>query len=300
MNPNTGLQQMAASRIASRAEERRAAEARNATAEWLQAQGAANLASGVMSGAIPATSALGMYQVQVKAAQDPNVQSSSMLRDQSGTIIVMRDGSTKVVTVGGQTLSGKEAEDYVRNANERAAANERSIYAARSEGQQAGKSAGQLPGVEISAQRALGLIDLLRKDPALEEMVGPIQGRLPNVSAAAERFQSRLDQLQGTAFLEAYNMLKGGGAITEIEGIKAERAMARLNTAMNEKDFLEALNEFEDAIRTGVEKLKAQSQVGATSQGAAAPQAGVTPQGGAAPQGGMNNDPLGLFGGGNP
>lgn len=121
MNPNVGLQQVAASRIASRAEERKAGRERNATAEWLRSQGAAQLASGVMSGAVPASTALSMYQVQVKAAQDPNVQSSSMLPDQSGSVLTMRDGSLKVITVGGETLSGQKALDFVNAATERGA-----------------------------------------------------------------------------------------------------------------------------------------------------------------------------------
>lgn len=130
---------------------------------------------------------------------------------------------------------------------------------AAAEGRARGQATFDLAGAEVAATRALNLVDLLRNDPALPDMVGPVQGRLPNVSGAAQRFQSRLDQLQGTAFLEAYNMLRGGGQITEVEGQKAERAIARLNVAQNEEDFLTALDEFEDAIRTGLQKLTAQA-----------------------------------------
>lgn len=134
--------------------------------------------------------------------------------------------------------------------------------------------------------QALNLVEALKNDPALPDMVGPIDSYKPNISAAANRFQSRLDQLKGTAFLQAYQMLKGGGAITENEGKKAEQAMSRLNTAMNEEDFIAALNEFQDAVRTGYEKIKARSGMGAQPM---APSAGSQPTQG-------NDDPLGLRG----
>ena len=37
-----------------------------------------------------------------------------------------------------------------------------------------------------------------------------------------------MEQIRGKNFLTAYQQLKGGGAITEIEGTKAEAAQARL------------------------------------------------------------------------
>ena len=68
-----------------------------------------------------------------------------------------------------------------------------------------------------------------------------------------------MDQLQGTAFLEAYNMLRGGGQITEVEGKKAEAAMARLRTAQSEADYRAALMDFRNAVETGISKLEARA-----------------------------------------
>lgn len=126
-------------------------------------------------------------------------------------------------------------------------------------GKQAGEAAADLSGARITADRTLGLIDELYNDPYLDSMIGPVQGRLPNVSASAGRVQSRMDQLQGTAFLEAYNMLRGGGQITEVEGKKAESAMARLRTAQSEADYRAALLDFRDAVETGISKLEARA-----------------------------------------
>lgn len=160
------------------------------------------------------------------------------------------------------------------------------VATARALGAAQGVASSELAGGKIAMDQALALVDALKNDPALPSMVGPIDAYKPNVSAAANRFQSRLDQLKGTAFLQAYQMLKGGGAITENEGMKAEQAMSRLNTAMNEEDFISALNDFQDAVRTGYEKIMARSGMGSQPAAPAAPAQSATD----------SNDPLGLRG----
>jgi flagellar protein FlgJ len=82
---------------------------------------------------------------------------------------------------------------------------------------------------------------------------------------------ARYKQLQGQAFLQAYNLLKGGGAITDIEGKKAESAMARLDRAQSEDTFKEALKDFRDAIESGITKLKAKAGAGPVAPAASAP-----------------------------
>lgn len=55
-------------------------------------------------------------------------------------------------------------------------------------------------------------------------------------------------------------MLRNGGQITEVEGVKAENAMARLRAAQNETDYRSALQDFRDAVETGLAKLEARSK----------------------------------------
>ena len=49
---------------------------------------------------------------------------------------------------------------------------------------------------------------------------------VPGTERAGAR--SYLDQIGGQAFLQAFESLKGGGQITEIEGTKATTALTRL------------------------------------------------------------------------
>ena len=81
-------------------------------------------------------------------------------------------------------------------------------------------------------------IDGLANHPGLSSAVGmrvPGWSYVPGTEAA--NFASRLDQLQGQAFLQAFESLKGGGQITEVEGKKATDAIARLSQNQSEAAF---------------------------------------------------------------
>lgn len=66
----------------------------------------------------------------------------------------------------------------------------------------------------------------------------------------------KIAQLQGKAFLEAFENLKGGGQITEVEGRKATEAIARLNASQSEKAFRAALSELRDVVGAGLERAR--------------------------------------------
>lgn len=156
---------------------------------------------------------------------------------------------------------------------------------AKTTGKAAGEAAAQIPAMRGMAGMISDQIASIKNDPYLPRMLGPIDSRLPNASTDAARVQAKLDQLQGGAFLQARQMLKGGGAITDYEGSKAEAAFARLNTAQSEEDFKQALDDFDAAVQAGIKKLEAQA-----GQGGSAPAATPSPpaQPTAAP------DPLGI------
>lgn len=72
----------------------------------------------------------------------------------------------------------------------------------------------------------------------------------------ATDFQVLLDQIQGSAFLQAFESLKGGGQITEVEGKKAEQAIARLNRAQSDKEFKTALEEFQSIVGAARDRMR--------------------------------------------
>lgn len=144
----------------------------------------------------------------------------------------------------------------------------------RASGSAAGKAFGEgsndAPNQIAGAQQTVQQIDQLLADPNLDAAVGSIQGRIPlwMRGQGVNDVSARMDQLQGKAFLEAYQMLKGGGQITEIEGQKAEAAMARLKTTQSDEAYRQALQDFRDAVADGVRKLQARYGV---PEGPAAP-----------------------------
>jgi hypothetical protein len=143
MFPNQGVMQGAQQRMGERREDRKEAKGQasaqqqaNLTARWLAQQpGGEQIAQGIASGAFSGDQGLTMYRGVSQAQNNPNVQSSQMLPDMTGTVMTMRDGSVSVVTSGGETLSGQAAMDFIRNSNESYTNQQRDIYGARREGQ---------------------------------------------------------------------------------------------------------------------------------------------------------------------
>lgn len=69
-------------------------------------------------------------------------------------------------------------------------------------------------------------------------------------------FDPLYQSIKGQAFLDAFQRLKGGGQITEVEGQKATDALLKLNKAQNEKDFIKYAREFQENLQRGMELAK--------------------------------------------
>lgn len=138
-------------------------------------------------------------------------------------------------------------------------------------GAEAGKAQGEamvnLPTDLATAEQAIGELDALIEHPGLSAIVGPVDQYRPSWTMGAQGRDAlaRFNQAKGRAFLQAFGMLKGGGQITEIEGQKAEQAMARMDRAQGEEEFKQALQDFRDAVKTGMEKMRQRAGITATS-----------------------------------
>lgn len=141
-----------------------------------------------------------------------------------------------------------------------------------------------LPTATDNANYMLNLLDQVAKPkegggydlhPGFKAVVGlpdnpltgiPAKMGIPIPGTDAGNFKVLMDQIGGKQFLQAYDNLKGAGQITEVEGKKATDAIARMNTAQDEPEFLKALDEFRGVVRQA--KGRAQMKAGG---GAAAP-----------------------------
>lgn len=99
---------------------------------------------------------------------------------------------------------------------------------------------------------------------------------IPGTNAAD--FQAMFNQIQGGAFLQAYESLRGGGAITEVEGAKATAARNRMSLAQSEKEFIAAAREYQSVLRAGVERMKAKLASGAPTATGSTPAADASGQ----------------------
>lgn len=171
------------------------------------------------------------------------------LRDAEGNIVPGQMGNGEIVMP--QIPEGYSAVPPADLAADKA----RSTARAKMEGESAA-------GAPVAIQMAADVnaqIQSLKNDPYLDRMVGPVDSRLPNVSGAANRVQAKIDQIQGGAFLQARQMLKGGGQITDYEGRRAESAYVRMNAAQSEADFKTALDDFNEAVQAGARRLAEQA-----------------------------------------
>jgi hypothetical protein len=132
-----------------------------------------------------------------------------------------------------------------------------------------------LPAAKQNIDLELANIDAIANDQAgLDQTFGNLGGiniagvgipnqwtpMLPNTPRAD--LKARIDQVVGQNFLQAYASLKGAGAITEVEGAKAQEAMARLSGAQSKESFLQALSDLKAVLKIGYDRMSQQATSG--------------------------------------
>jgi hypothetical protein len=87
-----------------------------------------------------------------------------------------------------------------------------------------------------------------------------------------KNFEIRHKEVLSQAFLDAFEALKGGGAITEKEGDKATAARTRMDLAQSKEEYITAAREYQGVLKRGVENAKARIQRSGTAPPAGAPE----------------------------
>jgi len=163
-------------------------------------------------------------------------------RDAQGNPVVLQPTSTGRLVLT-DIPDGVSVNRY-QSAEELAAATARG----RQTGEGTGKAKVDLPGVEAVTDRIVRQIEAVENDPNLPNITG-WQAYLPTLLPGNVTTQEKAKQLTGAAFLMAFESLKGGGQITEIEGAKATAALARLeNLRQDDAGYKEALAEFKREV----------------------------------------------------
>lgn len=129
--------------------------------------------------------------------------------------------------------------------------------------------------------------DAIRK---IDELIGSENGKVnphPGLSKATglgggvmrffsgtegKNFEIRHKEVLSQAFLDAFEALKGGGAITEKEGEKATAARTRMDLAQSKEEYMTAAREYQGVLKRGVENARARMQRSGTTPPAGAPE----------------------------
>jgi hypothetical protein len=219
-------------------------------------------------------------------------------------------GATRVLAVPGlggpaTTVSGTQRaktltpDAAARDRRERDLALAENMAAAKARGTELSKNKVEaeraLPGAIATADQTIGLIDEMIGDAKIENNKIKIEkgGRQPApgfrdyVGAGfpgmrflegsdAASYERRQLQIEGKALLEAFEILRGGGAISNFEGASAQQAISRANKAQSEVEYVKAMRELQDIARKSVDRARAKAGAG----GAAAPAAPAAGGGG--------------------
>ena len=199
----------------------------------------------------------------------------------SGLPISEQKPILKTKTFADVTAEGNLNVNRQRLANETNPVLQANLAEAKAAGDYFGKNkaaaAQALPGALENATQAIRLIDEMigtaevrdkngkvikaagKEHPGFSNYVGVgFPTRFVEGSDAAS-FEIRQKQIEGKAFLEAFNTLRGGGAITEKEGEKGTLAIMRMNKATSEAEYKAAARELQEVLRTGVNTMRAKA-----------------------------------------
>jgi hypothetical protein len=240
-------------------------EQTNVTRSWLEQQGFTDLVPLVDAGQAGLAYGEALKRMQPGYGQVGGGNVSYGVnpiygRFEDGTMgmgVMGDDGTFKPVDTGGMTPLGP----YDTNALKAAG----TAY-----GRNTGGAQFDLPAAQLTTQQTLDAITSVRNQSAgMEEQFGNILGVpqqiLPTMPASERaNFQIETNRLINRTFLEAREVLRGGGQITDFESRKAEGAISNLEEAMARGDkelFQKSLNELEQAVRDGYAKLETQASV---------------------------------------
>lgn len=123
-------------------------------------------------------------------------------------------------------------------------------------GQARGTAIANLPAIQTTTRAALETVEKMLEHPGMATatgLSGTLDPRNYIPGTEARNFGVLKNQAQGQVFLDAFQALKGGGTVTEVEGLKAEQAKARMDTAQSDQEFRAALNDYANALRRGLQ-----------------------------------------------
>lgn len=128
-------------------------------------------------------------------------------------------------------------------------------------GEAQGTAVKGLPQTEQNVAYSAKLLSDLVNHPGLDSSTG-LSSYMPIIRGTDRAdFESKRNQINGIAFLQAFSSLRGSGSISDAEGQAATRAVTRLgDPKISKPEFIKAANELYTILQNGLANQKAMSQ----------------------------------------
>jgi DNA-binding transcriptional MerR regulator len=117
-------------------------------------------------------------------------------------------------------------------------------------------------GAAASIDNLSNTVDRILKNPALDSVIGSIQGRLPSITSdqGADAI-ALIDQLGSQAFIAQIPQMKGTGSLSEKEGDKLQASLQNLSRTQSESQFKYNLQEVQRLMAKARENLSKKTGV---------------------------------------
>ena len=131
---------------------------------------------------------------------------------------------------------------------------EKGIASGRETGTEQAKIAQTIPTLQASTEEANRLIEEMIKHPGMKNAVGVLWATAPGIPGQPKAdFEAIEGNLLGRVFMRAYEALKGAGAITEAEGLKATASELPTSRKQSKEAYIRNLRQYQKWLEKGLE-----------------------------------------------
>lgn len=183
------------------------------------------------------------------------VQQGKQLPDGSGYSFLMADGTVGVRLIDNTVLTGELARRYLAASTARKADIDRRTAGAKSLGKdeidEAREAQSKLDTASLKASTAINRAQAIIDNPNLENVTGRVNGALPFYTQDNNDLVILISQFQDTLGVQAFDSLRGAGAITGPELEMATKALVDLNRTQSTRQFIGQMNEIKQYLSDG-------------------------------------------------
>lgn len=161
----------------------------------------------------------------------------------------------------------------------------REAAAGKQTGEDQAKAANLLPALKATTEEVNRIIEEMVVHPGMANAVGRLWATAPGIPGQPKAdFEAIEQNLLGKVFMRAYEALRGAGAITEAEGLKATASELPTSRKQSKEAYIRNLRQYQKWMAKGLEIADQKAGVLPTS-----PPTSAAPSGSSGPKGPWSN-----------